>query len=181
MRVRLLVPLFSLRFNLLVRDEIKKLESCVSSLITDIGSLQYNDVYAIHKFYSTACYSRLGLGDLPGAKKLASYLIKLSQFSQSQTLCWLSELLLCEILLIEKNFVEFYQRIRKIEVSLDNMATSNPEIACKINTLKLNAILACGIELDNFSDIVLWSLPYGASNFTNLQIASFSSCVALIK
>jgi len=162
------------------RHRIRDIEREVKFLISDIGALQYDDVYAIHKFYSTACYSRLGMGDVPGAKKLALYLIKLSQFSQSQTLSWLSELLLCEVLLIEMSFVEFYQRLRRIEMAMDNMDNPNQEIKCLINALKLNAILACGVELDNFSDIVLWILPYGAPNFTNLQIASFSSCVALI-
>ena len=88
---------------------------------------------------------------------------------------------MCEALLLEGNHNDMYQRLKKIEASMDNDGKPNPELKCRINTLKLNSILDAGCEVDNFSDIVLWSLPYGAENFTNLQIASFSACVALIK
>ena len=162
------------------RNKISEYEGAVSKRIQDISALTYEDVYAIHRFYTTALQARLGLGDIPGAKKLALYLIKLSQFAQSQTLTWLSELLMCETLLLEGNHNDMYQRIKKIEASLDD-GKPNPELKCRIHTLKLNSILDAGCVLDNFSDIVLWSLPYGAENFTNLQIASFSACVALIK
>ena len=38
-----------------------------------------------------------------------------------------------------------------------------------------------GFEIDNFSDITLWVLPFGGCSFSNLQIASFSACIALFK
>jgi len=105
----------------------------------------------------------------------------MSCWAQSQTLYWISQINLCEILFLQDNLPEFFTQVRKLESDIEASFPANPEISCQLNILKLNVILDSGLEIDNFSDIALWSLPYGACSFSNLQIASFSACIALFK
>ena len=96
----------------------------------------------------------------------------MSCWAQSQTLYWISQINLCEILFLQDNLPEFFTQVRKLESDIEASFPANPEISCQLNILKLNVILDSGLEIDNFSDIALWSLPYGACSFSNLQIAS---------
>jgi class 3 adenylate cyclase/tetratricopeptide (TPR) repeat protein len=162
------------------RKAVSESEREAAKTIEDMdASVRYEEVYAIHKFYATDCHARIAMGDLDGALQVATYLTKLGQYSNSKSLYWISQIYTCEVLLAQDKMNEFFTRIRKVETEMEVSLTSYPEIQCQINILKLNAILDNGFEIDNFSDITLWVLPFGGCSFSNLQIACFSACIAL--
>ena len=76
----------------------------------------------------------------------------MSCWAQSQTLYWISQINLCEILFLQDNLPEFFIHVRKLESEIE-ASTANPEVSCQLNILKLNVILDSGLEIDNFSDI----------------------------
>lgn len=160
------------------KDRLSHLERLIAGKILNLNFIQFEEVYTIHKFFLTICQSRISRGDVQGGYEIAQFLLQMSCWAQSQTLYWISQINLCEILFLQDNLPEFFIHVRKLESEIE-ASTANPEVSCQLNILKLNVILDSGLEIDNFSDIALWSLPHGACSFSNLQIASFSACIAL--
>lgn len=160
------------------RDQISNFELEVASVFCVKKKTRFDDIYAVHKFSASSYFARYAVGDLAGAASTAAFMVKISCWARSKSMEMISRIYFADVLLTQGRHEDFWKIIRHLETEVD--PSPHPEIKCLLNILKLSAILATGSEIDNWSDITLWILPYGGCAFSNLEIANFSSCVALM-